>query len=63
MVAKVPLVGNVTLVEAVIVKVEANAPAVVNDPARVRVLEPLLTPVPPRAGESCPDHPRVKDTA
>lgn len=45
---KVPDVGNVTLVGPVIVKVEANAPDVVNAPPSVRVEELLLAiPVPP----------------
>jgi hypothetical protein len=34
-------------VVAVAVKVLANAPACVTEPAIVRVLDPLLTPVPP----------------
>jgi hypothetical protein len=46
-VAKVPEVGKVTLVAPVIVKVLANAPLVAKFPAKVRVEEPLLTPVPP----------------
>ena len=46
-VAKVPLVGNVTLVSAVEVKVVANAPEVVRFPPNVIVLDPLFTPVPP----------------
>ena len=63
MVARVPLIGNVTLVAAVIVKVEAKAPDVVKLPPRVKVLEPLLTPVPPRVGLNCPVQPAVIDTA
>ena len=51
-VASVPEVGNVTDVIPVIVKVLANAPDVVSDPPNVRVLEPLLTPVPPLAGDN-----------
>ena len=52
-VKRVPLVGNVTLVEPVVVSVKAFAPLVVNElavdifPPRVIVFEPLLTPVPP----------------
>ena len=50
---KVPLVGKVTLVRAVVVKVSPNAPEVVKAPAvetfppKVIVFEPLFTPVPP----------------
>ena len=46
-VASVPLVGNVTLVAPVIVNTDAKAPDVARVPASVKVLEPLLTPVPP----------------
>jgi hypothetical protein len=46
-VAKVPVVGSVTLVPAVTVRVVANAPDVVKLPPRVIVEAPLLTPVPP----------------
>ena len=61
-VAKVPLVGKVTFVAPVIVNVLANAPNVVKFPPRVKVLVPLLTPVPPLEGDNCPVHPRVNDT-
>jgi hypothetical protein len=47
LVIRVPLVGNVTFVAAVMVKVELKAPEVVRFPARVSVLDPLFTPVPP----------------
>jgi hypothetical protein len=60
-VAKVPLVGKVTFVVFVMVNVLANAPEVVRFPPRVRVDAPLLTPVPPRAGDNCPVHPKVMD--
>jgi len=59
-VASVPVVGRVTLVLAVAVRVSANAPEVVNEPAvlmfppSVMVREPLLTPVPPEAGFRMP---------
>jgi hypothetical protein len=46
-VASVPDVGNVTPVTPVMVNVLANAPLVVNEPPKVIVLAPLLTPVPP----------------
>jgi len=46
-VAKVPEVGNVTLVGAVIVKVDEKAPDVVKLPPSVIVLAPLFMPVPP----------------
>jgi hypothetical protein len=46
-VAKVPVVGNVTVVAAVAVKVVAKAPEVVKLPPRVMVLPVLATPVPP----------------
>jgi hypothetical protein len=46
-VESVPLVGNVTDVGPVMVKVEAKAPLVARLPARVKVFEPLFTPVPP----------------
>jgi hypothetical protein len=46
-VLKVPVVGNVTFVVFVVVKVVANAPVVVKLPPSVIVLEPLFTPVPP----------------
>jgi len=68
-VAKVPVVGRVTLVDAVVVRVNALAPAVVKDeavlilPPKVIVLEPLLTPVPPRVPESVPVHPTVIEEA
>ena len=60
---KVPVVGNVTVVVFVIVKVDAKAPDVVKFPPSVKVLVPLLTPVPPRAGESVPVHPAVIEAA
>ena len=44
---KVPLVGRVTVVVPVWVKVKAKLPEVVRLLARVIVLDPLLTPVPP----------------
>jgi hypothetical protein len=50
-VASVPDVGNVTLVNAVIVKVDAKAPLVVKFPPNVIVLVALLTPVPPKVGD------------
>ena len=49
----VPVVGNVTLVAAVVVSVNAKFPLVVNElavvilPPTVIVFAPLLTPVPP----------------
>ena len=46
-VANVPLVGSVTLVVDVVVKVVANAPEVVKLPPSVIVLPELFTPVPP----------------
>jgi hypothetical protein len=46
-VAKVPVVGRVTLVVAVEFKVVAKAPEVTKFPPKVIVLEPLFTPVPP----------------
>lgn len=46
-VAKVPVVGNVTLVVAVSVRVVPNAPDVVKLPPNVIVLPVLATPVPP----------------
>ena len=49
-VAKVPEVGNVTAVAAVMVKVLAKAPDVVKLPPKVSVDRPLLTPVPPKVG-------------
>jgi hypothetical protein len=62
-VARVPLVGKVTLVIPVIVNVDANAPEVVKLPPNVNVLEPLFTPVPPLAGLNWPVHPIVRETA
>ena len=50
-VAKVPVVGRVTEVLAVAVKVVVYAPEVVKFPPSVIVLEPLLTPVPPYVGD------------
>ena len=46
-VAKVPVMGKVTFVAAVVVKVVAKAPDVVKLPPSVMVLPELLTPVPP----------------
>ena len=46
-VARVPVVGRVTLVVAVAVRVVANAPEVVKFPPRVIVLPVFATPVPP----------------
>ena len=46
-IAKVPEVGNVTLVEPVVVSVRELAPEVTRLPASVMVFAPLLTPVPP----------------
>jgi hypothetical protein len=46
-VARVPVVGRVTLVVAVAVRVVANAPDVVKLPPRVIVLPVFATPVPP----------------
>jgi hypothetical protein len=53
-VANVPLVGKVTFVVFVIVKVLAKAPDVVKFPPKVRVLTPLLIPVPPFEGGNIP---------
>jgi len=50
-VANVPVVGRVTEVLAVAVKVVVYAPEVVKFPPSVIVLEPLLTPVPPYVGD------------
>jgi hypothetical protein len=46
-VARVPVVGSVTLVAAVEFRVVAKAPEVTKSPPRVIVLEALFTPVPP----------------
>ena len=46
-VAKVPVVGSVTLVAPVVVKPRVCAPVCVKLPPRVIVLTPLLMPVPP----------------
>jgi hypothetical protein len=46
-VARVPVVGRVTLVVAVAVRVVAKAPDVVRLPPRVIVLPVFATPVPP----------------
>jgi hypothetical protein len=46
-VARVPVVGRVTFVAPVEVKVVAKAPAVTKFPPKVIVLVPLFTPVPP----------------
>ena len=61
MVASVPDVGNVTFVAPVIVNTELKAPLVCRFPARVNVLDPLLTPVPPLAGAITPVIPTVID--
>jgi hypothetical protein len=53
-VTTVPLVGNVMVVEPVTVNAMGNAPTVDKFPANVRVLDPLLTPVPPLAGFKMP---------
>ena len=58
-VASVPLVGSVNDVIAVAVSVTGNAPEVVRLPASVRVLVPLLTPVPPFAAGRIPVTPVV----
>src|SRR5262245_1646172 len=62
-VSKVPDVGNVTLVFAVSVPVNVNAPENVTLPPIVMSEEPLLTPVPPRVPDSVPVQPRVKEAA
>ena len=46
-VAKVPLTGSVMDVAAVVVRMVAKFPDVLRFPPRVRVLDPLFTPVPP----------------
>ena len=46
-VAKVPVIGSVTFVTAVVVNVVAKAPDVVKFPPKVIVLSELFTPVPP----------------
>jgi hypothetical protein len=46
-VAKVPVVGSVTVVVPVEVRVVGKAPEVTKFPPKVIVLEPLFTPVPP----------------
>ena len=53
-VAKVPVVGRVTVVAAVAVNVVAKAPEVVKFPPKVIVLVPLSTPVPPLAPGKIP---------
>ena len=53
-VANVPLVGKVTFVAPVIVKVLENGPTVARLPPRVNVDVPLLTPVPPLEGGNIP---------
>jgi hypothetical protein len=45
--SRVPLVGRVTLVFAVVVSVVVKAPLVVRLPPSVMVFVPLFTPVPP----------------
>ena len=54
-VAKVPVVGNVTEVVLVAVRVVANAPDVVRLPPKVIVLPELAMPVPPLAPSNTPD--------
>ena len=51
---KIPEVGNVILVAAVVVKIVLKLPEVLKFPARVIVLFPLFTPVPPKVGEITP---------
>ena len=53
-VTRTPVVGNVMAVDAVAVNAIGNAPTVDKFPASVRVLDPLLTPVPPLAGFRIP---------
>jgi hypothetical protein len=59
-VARVPVVGKVTDVAAVLVNVVAKAPEVVKLPPKVMVLVPLSTPVPPLAPGKIPVTPDVK---
>ena len=59
-VAKVPVVGKVTVVAAVVVNVVAKAPEVVKSPPNVMVLFPLSMPVPPLAPVKIPATPDVK---
>jgi hypothetical protein len=54
-VANVPVVGRVTVVVLVAVRVVANAPEVVRLPPSVIVLPVLATPVPPFAPSSTPE--------
>ena len=54
-VAKVPVVGRVTVVVLVAVRVVANAPEVVRLPPSVIVLLVLATPVPPFAPSNTPE--------
>ena len=55
-VTRFPLVGKVTFVDAVVVRVNGKLPLVVNAfavvrfPPNVMVSVPLFTPVPPKAG-------------
>jgi hypothetical protein len=49
---KVPVVGNVTFVEPVVVSVRGFAPDVVRSPANVIVCDPLFSPVPPFTGNN-----------
>ena len=53
-VAKVPVVGSVTLVAPVCVSVKSCAPESVSEPPKVMVLPVLATPVPPLAPISTP---------
>ena len=53
-VARVPDVGKVTFVNAVLVRVVAKAPEVARLPPRVMVLPVLATPVPPLAPTPTP---------
>ena len=59
-VAKVPVVGKVTVVAAVAVNVVAKAPEVVKFPPKVIVFPELSTPVPPLAPSKIPVTPVVK---
>lgn len=51
---KMPEVGNVIFVAAVVVKIVLKLPEVLKFPASVIVLFPLFTPVPPYVGEITP---------
>jgi predicted amidohydrolase len=59
-VAKVPVVGKVTEVAAVVVNVVAKAPEVVKFPPKVIVFPELSTPVPPLAPGKIPVTPEVR---